>query len=54
MEEFRFEETEEASVPPDSLGEAELELGDSWLRVCSGDNAPLLSSSKLYTSGILG
>ena len=47
MGEFKLEGVDVASVPPDSLGEAEVELGDVWLAVCCGDNASLLSSSKL-------
>ncbi len=47
MGEFKFEEVEVASVPPDSLGEVEVELGDCWLAGCCGDKASLLSSSKL-------
>ena len=48
MGEFRLEEVEVVSVTPESLGEAELELGDCWLAGCCGDvEASLLSSSKL-------
>lgn len=43
-----------ASVTLGVLGEGEgaEELWDSWLAGCSGDRASLLSSSKLYTSGV--
>lgn len=47
MGEFRSEEVEVTSVPPDSLGEVEVELGDCWLAGCGGDKASLLSSLKL-------
>lgn len=47
MGEFKLEEVEVASVPPDSLGEAAVELGDCRLAGCSGDKASQLSSSKL-------
>lgn len=47
MGEFILEEVEVASFLPDSLGEAEVELGECWLAGCCGDKASLLSSSKL-------
>lgn len=41
------------SVPSDSRGEAEEELGECWLAGSCGDNASLVSS-KLYTSEVSG
>lgn len=47
MGDFKLEEEVVVSVSANSLGEAEVELGDFWLAGCCGEKASLLSSSKL-------
>lgn len=47
MGDFKLEEEAVVSVSANSLGEAEVELGECWLAGCCGEKASLLSSSKL-------